>query len=102
MARLLLGEEFELRLLDRDARVRRPGIDLLLHQWGQHPAGTDCVARDAGGGGFQRHYFGKTYDSMLGRNVGRLDGSAALVAWNTAERLIAMIASHFSSGKSCT
>jgi hypothetical protein len=47
------------------------GVDLLLHQRRQHPAGADGVAGDAGGGVLQRGDLGQAHDAVLGRHVGR-------------------------------
>src|SRR4051812_34707231 len=43
---LLLREQVDLGLLDGDMLLRRPRVDLLLHERRQHPARTDRVARD--------------------------------------------------------
>jgi predicted secreted protein len=101
------------------------GVHLLLHQRRQHPARADGVAGHAGGGVFQRRDLGQADHPVLGRHIGRLfcrshqavhrrhvddaapvgrrmAGNARRVAWKALERLMAMIASQRSTGKSST
>ena len=52
----------------------RAGVDLLLHQRREHPAGADRVAGDAGARVLERHHLGQPDDAVLGRDVGRLLG----------------------------
>jgi len=48
------------------------GVYLLLHEWCEHPAGTDGVDRDPRGGHLQRGGFREPDDAVLGGDVRRL------------------------------
>ena len=111
-------------LAGQAAGLHRVG-DLVLDQRRPDIAGRDAIDGDAVARGLQRDRLGEARDAMLGGDIGRLVGrgdeavrprgvddpapalpsspaSARRVVWNTAVRLMAMIASHLSGGKLST
>ena len=121
---LVLQQHVADHLVARDAVRLGLVVDLLLDQRRAHVAGADGVAGDAVLGGLERRHLGEAEHAVLGRDIGRLvgrgdqgvrrgdvddaapaasarmPGSTSLVAWKAEERLIARMASHFSSGNS--
>ena len=109
--------------LARDAVRLRLAFDLRLDERRPDVARADGVAGDALLGGLERRHLGQADDAVLGRDVGGLEGRGdepvrrgdvddapppvrahrrqrRRVVWKAEERLIAMIASHFSIGNS--
>ena len=70
MHRLLLGQQRDLRFAHGLAGGLRARIDLLLHEWRQHPAGADRVAGNAVIGRFDGHHLGHADNAVLGGDVG--------------------------------
>jgi len=75
---LLLGQQVDPRLLATDAFALGAGVDLPLHQGGEHPAGADRIAGHAGAGGLEGDHLGEADDGMLGGDIGRLLGRGHL------------------------
>src|SRR6201992_1955609 len=64
--RLLLGDEFQLRVVERLPGGLRARFDLLRHKGSHDPPRADRVAGDAVACGLDRHPLGQPDDAVLG------------------------------------
>src|SRR5579872_2163176 len=69
-----VADDFGFRNAERVRLLR----DLLFDQWRSHEAGADDIGTHAIGGAFFRHHLGQTSQTVLGRNVRRLERRGVL------------------------